>query len=132
MSESFVSDAVAPEPTPTDQNLLDRPDAVVLVIVAIMVAFWQLYLALLEDSTPNFLSGRSLAQRLGVDPSTISRRKDREDFHQWSQALDPEGIAWDYAEGGFWPQLDPGLMAQPDSRDRPAALDGSGRDRARS
>ena len=125
MPESFVSDAVTLKSTPTDQNLLDRPEAVVLVIVAIMVAFWQLYLAILEDNTPDSLSGRSLAYRLGVDPSTISRRKDREDFHQWSQDLDPEGIAWDYIEGSFLPRLELELAAQSDSQDFPAVLDGS-------
>ena len=132
MPESVTSNAVTPQSTPADQNLLDRPDAVVLVIVAIIVAFWQLYLAMLEESTSASLSGRSLAYRLGVDPSTISRRKNRENFHQWSQNLDPEGIGWDYIEGSFWPRLGPLPTPQSDSRDRPAGLDESGRDRASS
>ncbi len=132
MSESLASEALVTNSTPTDQNLLDRPDAVVLMIVAIMVAFWQLYLAGMEECAPVSLSGRSLAHRLGVDPSTISRRKEREDFHQWSQGLDPEGIAWDYAQGSFFPRLD--LLVEPQSTSLadPPRLDSTTGDRASS
>ena len=101
-----ISAADELETTFAIQDLLDRPEAIVVVIVAFMVAFWQLYLALLEEPDGDaFLSGRGLARRLGVDPSTISRRKDRADFSEWSQGLDPEGIAWIYLQGNFVPQL---------------------------
>jgi|GEM_PF-6384816 len=105
-SAAEVLDSDEMEPTLAIQDLLDRPEAIVIVIVAIMVAFWQLYLALLEEPDEDaVLSGRGLARRLGVDPSTISRRKDRADFSEWSQGLDPEGIAWIYVQGNFVPQL---------------------------
>ncbi|MFP4008491.1 MAG: hypothetical protein ACLFV6_10890 [Spirulinaceae cyanobacterium] len=37
-----------------------------------------------------------LAKRLNVKDYTISRRKSNKDFTQWSQELDPDGIAWQY------------------------------------
>lgn len=37
-----------------------------------------------------------LAKRLNVKDYTISRRKSNKDFPQWSQELDPDGIAWEY------------------------------------
>ncbi|MEC4804547.1 MAG: hypothetical protein SAJ12_07825 [Jaaginema sp. PMC 1079.18] len=37
-----------------------------------------------------------LAKRLNVKDYTISRRKSNKDFPQWSQELDPDGIAWKY------------------------------------
>lgn len=37
-----------------------------------------------------------LAKRLDLNPSTVGRHKGDEDFPQWSQSKDPEGIAWRY------------------------------------
>jgi hypothetical protein len=88
-------------------QLLQRPEAAMLVIFALLVALWDIYLELVEDpEVDRPLSGRELARRLGVYNSTISRRKDREDFTQWSQSLDPEGIAWRYQAGFFVPILE--------------------------
>lgn len=37
-----------------------------------------------------------LAKRLDVHSSTVGKRKSDEDFPEWSQSRDPEGIAWAY------------------------------------
>jgi hypothetical protein len=37
-----------------------------------------------------------LAERLGVSKSTISLYKQRDDFSEWSQSRDPQGVAWTY------------------------------------
>lgn len=37
-----------------------------------------------------------LAKRLDVHSSTVGKRKTDEDFPEWSQSRDPEGIAWAY------------------------------------
>src|ERR671933_100342 len=37
-----------------------------------------------------------LAKRLDVHSSTVGKRKTDEDFPEWSQSRDPEGIAWEY------------------------------------
>lgn len=46
------------------------------------------------DTEP--LTGMALAQRLNVSDTTISRRRSRPDFPQWSCHKDPDGIAWMY------------------------------------
>lgn len=42
------------------------------------------------------LTGTELANRLNVNSSTLSRRRSRSDFSNWSQLLDPDKIAWSY------------------------------------
>jgi hypothetical protein len=37
-----------------------------------------------------------LAKRLDVHSSTVGKRKSDDDFPEWSQSRDPEGIAWEY------------------------------------
>ena len=37
-----------------------------------------------------------LAKRLDINTSTLTRRRSDEDFSQWSQSKDPEGIGWKY------------------------------------
>ena len=39
-----------------------------------------------------------LARRLQVSPSTVSNRKVKPDFSDWSKSKDPEGIAWNYSK----------------------------------
>ncbi|NJL41077.1 MAG: hypothetical protein HC840_20535 [Leptolyngbyaceae cyanobacterium RM2_2_4] len=101
---------IAPASTDTaiqeTQNLLRRPEAVVLVLFVSVVLLWQLYLALVEEVAPEgYLSSYQLAQRLGVSASTVRRRKIRDDFSTWTQSLDPEGIAWAYSSGAYVPTL---------------------------
>ncbi|MBD1832609.1 hypothetical protein H6F61_07840 [Cyanobacteria bacterium FACHB-472] len=59
-----------------------------------------------RQSTPKepLIQGR-LAERLGIDTSTITRRRKRDDFKQWVQNLDPDGWAWEYdwEEKRFYP-----------------------------
>lgn len=42
------------------------------------------------------LTGTQLANRLNVNSSTLSRRRSKSDFSNWSQQLDPDKIAWSY------------------------------------
>ncbi len=50
-----------------------------------------------ESSDP-ICSTASLAERLKVTSQAITRRRMKTDFGQWTQAQDPEGIAWNYHE----------------------------------
>jgi len=84
---------------------LQRPEAVILILFLVIVTFWDLYLELSAADETASLSGARLASRLAVSPSTISRRKLQDDFSEWSQSLDPEGIAWFYENGRFWPLI---------------------------
>lgn len=91
--------------SPQEETLLQRPESVILLIFVSIFMIWQLYVDLMEEVAPEgSLSGRALAQRLNVSRSTISRRKEREDFGDWSQQLDPDEIAWVYRNGAFYPQ----------------------------
>jgi hypothetical protein len=88
---------------------LKKPEAVVLVAFAFLVIIWQAYLDLSEAAgSEEFLSGKKLAERLGVSYSTVNRRKYQEDFGTWSRKLDPDSISWAYNKGRFLPvyQLD--------------------------
>jgi hypothetical protein len=86
-------------------NLLQRPESVVLLLFVSIVLLWEFYLDLIDaGNTDGPLSGRGLARRLGVNSSTISRRKDRPDFTAWTKDLDPDGIAWSYEDGLFMPK----------------------------
>ncbi|NEP07143.1 MAG: hypothetical protein F6K34_21410, partial [Okeania sp. SIO4D6] len=42
------------------------------------------------------LTQKELAIRLNVHASTISKRKTKPDFGEWSSQKDPESIAWKY------------------------------------
>jgi hypothetical protein len=44
------------------------------------------------------LTGTALSHRLNVSATTISRRKSKPDFPQWSSSRDPEGLAWKYSK----------------------------------
>jgi Cu2+-exporting ATPase len=44
------------------------------------------------------LTGVALAHRLKVSATTISRRKSKPDFPQWTGSLDPEGMTWAYSK----------------------------------
>ncbi|MBD1845738.1 hypothetical protein H6F89_20475 [Cyanobacteria bacterium FACHB-63] len=50
-----------------------------------------------SKAVPN-CSTASLAKRLKVTSQAITRRRTKSDFEQWTQAQDPEGIAWHYDE----------------------------------
>jgi hypothetical protein len=93
--------------TSSEARAFDRPDAVVLLIFVSIYLIWQMYLEFLEEAAPDgSLNGRSLARRLEVSPSLISRRKERDDFSAWTQDLDPDGIPWAYVDGVFVPLFD--------------------------
>lgn len=52
-----------------------------------------------ESTTPELVCSTStLAKRLKVTSQAITRRRMKSDFGQWTQAQDPEGIAWNYDE----------------------------------
>ena len=44
------------------------------------------------------LTGVALAERLKVSDTTISRKKSKPDFAQWTRSKDPDGIAWTYSK----------------------------------
>jgi hypothetical protein len=91
------------------EDWLKKPEAVVLVAFAFLIIIWQAYLDLSEAAgSEEFLSGKKLAERLGVSYSTVNRRKYQEDFGTWSRKLDPDRIGWAYNKGRFLPvyQLD--------------------------
>lgn len=50
----------------------------------------------LKTTSITLLAQASLAKRLGVSHSSISRQKDKEGFSEWSQSRDPDGVAWRY------------------------------------
>lgn len=93
-------------------EILKRPEAVIFLILVTVIIFWDTYTSLLED-TPLLedgnttlrarLSTSQLARRLQVSRSTIRRRKRLEDFHEWTQSLDPDGVAWMYHRGTYFP-----------------------------
>ncbi|BAY14188.1 DNA-processing protein DprA [Calothrix sp. NIES-2098] len=54
----------------------------------------------IDSNTNNALNTKKLAERLNVNPSTISKNKAKgvEFFKEWSHKKDPDGIAWEYFE----------------------------------
>ena len=44
------------------------------------------------------LNAAALANRLNVSTTTISRRKSKPDFPEWSAQKDPHGIVWTYSK----------------------------------
>lgn len=50
----------------------------------------------LPASRLDALIQKELATRLGTSPQTISRRKQQQNFGQWSRDRDPDGVAWTY------------------------------------
>jgi len=48
-------------------------------------------------TAPSTLIQTELAKRLKVKDYKISRRKSDPNFSQWTQTLDPDGIAWEYS-----------------------------------
>ncbi len=94
------------------QQVVKQPEALVLILFAIMIYIWQLYTTLMQYAAPEgSVSGVELAERLKVNRSTISRRKFQDDFSVWTASLDPDGIAWSYDNGAFVPQI-PDFSAQ--------------------
>lgn len=51
-----------------------------------------------EEHKTQSISARLLAERLGIRPNSISsaksRRKDENDFYEWSKSKDSDGIGW--------------------------------------
>jgi Cu2+-exporting ATPase len=53
------------------------------------------------ESTPSNLeplTGNALAHRLNVSATTISKKKLKPEFPEWSRSKDPDGIAWEYSK----------------------------------
>lgn len=61
-----------------------------------------------SDNTSHLigLSQTDLAKRLQVHPNTISKRKGKPGFTQWSREKDPESVSWNYSNETqkFYPQ----------------------------
>jgi hypothetical protein len=91
--------------SPTANNsstLLNRPEAVIFVIIAALFVLWDTYLDLLDEAGTKTLSSRQLAQRLGTTAKILRLRKRQPSFSDWTSRLDPEGIAWVYCAGGSY------------------------------
>ena len=102
--------AIAPEAAaPLSLSLVfQRPEIVALIAVAVVLVLWESYAEWLnEPDSTEVLSKGKLARRLGVSRKVIDRVKGRSDFSQWSQALDPEGLAWQYEHPVFVPGRSP-------------------------
>lgn len=87
-------------------DIFKRPQAIVLILFAALLIFWDTYTSLLDedDVLPTAtLSTSQLARRLQTSRSTIRRRKRLADFGNWTQNLDPDGIAWTYRKGAYIP-----------------------------
>ena len=49
------------------------------------------------------LSQQQLAERLGVDNTTIEQHKtDGKEFVEWSRSKDPERVGWRYTQGNLF------------------------------
>jgi hypothetical protein len=112
LADALVMAEASSGDEPEISRLLQRPEAVVLLFLLVLATLWDLYLDLADSDQGNSLSGARLAARLGVNPSTVSRRKNQDEFSIWSQKLDPDGIAWVYQNGRFMP-LDDSLVVNP-------------------
>jgi hypothetical protein len=58
------------------------------------------------DWSTQGLSGRELASRLSVSPSSITtnrKKKGTNAFAKWTSQQDPEGIAWSYQKERYYP-----------------------------
>jgi hypothetical protein len=90
---------------PEITNLLKRPEAVVLIIFAGILIFWDAYLSLLDeaDNSAIRLSTSQLAERLNTTPTILRHKKRLADFEDWSRDRDPDGIAWAYHQGTYSP-----------------------------
>jgi DNA-binding XRE family transcriptional regulator len=51
-----------------------------------------------SKSSEDSLSQAELAKRFGVNESSVSRNKEKENFPEWSRKRDPESIPWKYCE----------------------------------
>lgn len=83
------------------QDILKRPEAVLMVVFATLFLLWDAYLSFLEAESTTTLSTSELAQRLGTDRRTIRILKRQPQFSEWTRSLDPDGIAWTYQRGVY-------------------------------
>lgn len=112
LADALVMGDASSGDEPEVSRLLQRPEAVVLLFLLVLATLWDLYLDLADGDQSGSLSGARLAARLEVSPSTVSRRKNQDEFSTWSQSLDPDGIAWVYQNGRFM-SLDDSLVVNP-------------------
>lgn len=83
------------------QDILKRPEAVLMIFFATLFLLWDAYLSFLEAESTTTLSTSELAQRLGTDRRTIRILKRQPHFSEWTRSLDPDGIAWTYQRGVY-------------------------------
>ncbi|WAL62210.1 hypothetical protein [Thermocoleostomius sinensis] len=92
-------------------DLLRRPESVIFLFFISLFLFWDTYLSLLEEADRSPMQAHStsqLSRRLKTAKGAIRRRKYAPDFSEWTQRLDPDGIAWSYQRGLYIPQLEQG------------------------
>lgn len=88
--------------SPGSSSLLNRPEAVVFILIAMLIVLWDTYLELVDEVGSTSLSARQLSRRLGTTQKLIRSYKRQPNFSEWTQQLDPEGIAWVYSPGGVY------------------------------
>lgn len=49
-----------------------------------------------DSDVDESLTGKELAERLGVDPGTLTKNRSKPTFADWTRDKDPEGTAWQY------------------------------------
>lgn len=88
-------DAIAQPPTPETPPVEEPPTSAVIEVPTPIESVQVVSAAPTEEEIEP-LTGRALARRLNVSASTISKRKTKPDFLQWSRSHDPQEIAWTY------------------------------------
>lgn len=89
-------------------EVLKRPESVFFLFFISILTVWEAYLTLLEEDETQpkkVLSTSQLARRLQTSKRTIRRQKRLEGFSEWTQSLDPDGIAWSYSRGVYLPSV---------------------------
>lgn len=87
----------------TPPNILQRPEAIVLLIFCSIILFWETYQSLMEEIEPVRLSSSQLAHRLNTSRRAVRTMQRQDNFSLWTSRLDPDGIAWVYRRGLYRP-----------------------------
>ncbi|NJO41232.1 MAG: hypothetical protein HC769_16080 [Cyanobacteria bacterium CRU_2_1] len=102
-SLELPSELPPPSETP---DVFKRPETVIFLIFIGLFVFWDTYATLLEEaesSSKRSLTTGQLARRLKTSKSMIRRKKRLNGFSEWTQRLDPDGVAWVYHRGVYLP-----------------------------
>ncbi|MBD3883773.1 hypothetical protein IFO70_18580 [Phormidium tenue FACHB-886] len=90
-------------------NIFKRPEAVAFILFCSLVLFWDAYIAVIEETSPQQTSSRKLtssqlAHRLKTSRGAVRSMRHQNYFSEWTRNLDPEKIAWSYRRGVYVPK----------------------------